>query len=489
MMQPQQRHCEGGAAWLGVIRHPSTGIRLPELFLPGILTAYKARGVPGELTLSFGRETAPESVIAAPPGTWEITRGHTGTSIREYMTLGDRAARRLGVAVEIEADHMILIGSQAASLRRIAGDHAPGHVSPEQLRRSLDYYRLCIDEAAATGLVGCFTIDASDLYWFGADRLKAAEVESQFQGRFPGQVGRDLLARYGRTWRLPAYGGGHVIVSLTHPQAMRLALKFHDSLQASAELYRYCRTKLGDRPFSWEIALDETARPTTPREALFYLVEWQSLGLPCHYLGPNIGFAKRLDYTGNMAALTRRVRQQDAIVRALAGGLLSIHSGDGTNPDTNKGAGTWAAIVAGCGGDCKFKVSDQYYELLMEHLAALPEGGPGRNLYENIFDAVEAYLRDEVATNGPLVTPLLRRQIIAYDRMLRRDPTHRRHPRAEFFRFNEYLSPNLRDADGRRPWREALLRFVRGDAAFRTRFNESVEALTLRMIDGLWLAA
>jgi len=362
---------------------------------------------------------------------------------------------------------MILTGAQTAALRRIAGVHAHARVSPEQLRESLDYYRLGIDEAAATGLVGCFTVDASDLYWLDADRLKADEVERQFAARFPGKAGLALLARYGRTWRLPAYGGGHVTVTVTPAHAMRLALKFHDSLQASGELYDYCRQQLGDRPFSWEIALDETARPTTSREALFYLTEWQALGLPCHYLGPNVGFAKRLDYTGDMAALTRRVRQQDAIVRGIAGGLLSIHSGDGANPDTDKGRGTWAAIVAGCGGNCKFKVSDQYYELLMEHLAALPPGSPGRQLYEGLFDAVETFLRDQVATNGPLVTPLLRRQIIAYDRMIRRDPAHRRDPRADFFRFNEYLSLNMRGAKGGRPWREALLRFVRSDAPFR----------------------
>ena len=153
-----------GPQWLGVTKHPSTGIRLPELFLPGILAALRRRDVPGELTLSFGRETAPESVINAPPGEWEITRGHTGTSIREYMSTAAREARRVGVPVEIEGDHLILIGSQAASLRRLAGQHAHEHVSAEQLRRSLDYYKLCLDEAADTGVVACFTIDASDLY-------------------------------------------------------------------------------------------------------------------------------------------------------------------------------------------------------------------------------------------------------------------------------------------------------------------------------------
>ena len=117
-----------GPQWLGVTRHASTGIRLPELFLPGILAALRRRDVPGELTLSFGRETAPESVINAPPGEWEITRGHTGTSIREYMSTAAREARRVGVPVEIEGDHLILIGSQAASLRRLAGQLSLIHI-------------------------------------------------------------------------------------------------------------------------------------------------------------------------------------------------------------------------------------------------------------------------------------------------------------------------------------------------------------------------
>ncbi|MEI6503390.1 MAG: tagaturonate epimerase family protein, partial [Armatimonadota bacterium] len=317
--------------------------------------------------------------------------------------------------------------------------------------------------------------------------LRAAEVERLFRQRL-GAKGKTLLARYGRTWLLPAHGGGLVQVTITQAHAMRLALKFHDSLHASAELYCYCREKLGERPFSWEIALDETAALTTPREALFYLLEWQALGFTCEYLGPNVGFAKRVDYTGSLAALARRVRQQDAIVRGLAAGLLSIHSGDGAHPYSGKGPGTYEAILAGCGGDCKFKISDIYYELLMEHLAALPSGSRGRKLFEAIFDAVEAYLREQVASGGPLVTPLLLRQIAEYDEGVRHNPDHRCHPRADFFRFNEFLSLNMRDEAGRRTFREGLLRFAREHDDFRAAFNEAVEALTLRMIDGLKLA-
>jgi tagaturonate epimerase len=477
-----------GAVWLGVVRHPSTGIRLPELFLPGILSALKRRNAAGTVSLSFGRETAPESVIHAPPGQWEITRGHTGTSIREYMTTAATAAEQAGVSVEVEADHLILIGSQASALRRLAGDHAYTRVSHEQLQRSLEYYRLCIDEAAATGVAACFTIDASDLYWEPAMTLTAPQVRRAFAERFAPEPAAALLSRYLKPFRQSAPGGMPVSVTISPTQAMRLALRFQDSLEASAQVYDCCRQRLGHEQFSWEIALDETAATTTPRESLFYLTEWRARGLPCHYLGPHIGFAKRVDYDGNLAQLELRVRQHHAIARGVAGALLSIHSGDGATPYSGKGEGVYEAISRGTGGAVKFKISDVYYELLLELMGSLPQGSAGYQLYLRTFDAVEEYLREQVRVQGPLVTPLLLRQFADYERDVAQGPAARRHPRTQFFRFNAFLSLNMRDADGSRPLREALLRYVRGDASFRDKLDREVEALTLRMVDGLGLA-
>jgi hypothetical protein len=474
-----------GNTWLGVVKHPSTGIRIPELLLPGILAAYRRREAAGELSLSFGRETAPERVIRAKPGAWEITRGHTGTSIKKYMTMGAREAEKAGVTVEIEADHLIIIGSQAAALQRIAGHHVESHISPEELETSLDYYRMCIDEAAEVGVMGCLTIDASDLFWLEADRLSSSRVRKLFAQRYSPAGARKLLGRYRDRFRFRAPGGKRVRVTITELQAMRLALKFQDSLDASAELYRYCRGRLGHGRFSVEIALDETARVTSPRETLFYLTEWKAMRLPCHYVGPNVGFAKRVDYTGDLATLERRVRQQHAIAQGVCGALLSIHSGEGSTPYSGKGKGSYEALLAGTGGDLKFKISDVYYELLMEMLAALPARSEGRRLYERIFDGVLALLRDEVRSQGPLVTPLLVQQLEDHDRRIKRDPGSRYDPRAQFFRFNAYLALNMRDDRGRRCFRDALVRYVKGDRAFRAKLDQEVEALTLRMIDGL----
>ncbi|RLE96617.1 MAG: hypothetical protein DRJ96_06095, partial [Thermoprotei archaeon] len=107
--------------YLGPLPHPAVGIRIPEVLLEGILEAYKLRNTAGGLMLSYGRETAPEWVIDAPPGEYEITMGHTGTSIRRYLTLGAEAARRKGVIVEMEADHLTITTSSARAVKRISG--------------------------------------------------------------------------------------------------------------------------------------------------------------------------------------------------------------------------------------------------------------------------------------------------------------------------------------------------------------------------------
>ncbi len=474
-----------GPTCLGVVRHPAIGIRIPELFLPGILSAYRERNTAGGLMLSFGRETAPEAVINAPPGTWEITRGHTGTSIRKYQTMGAQEAEKAGVTVEIEADHLIIIGSATAAVQRIAGYHAESHISEEELQKSLEYNMAAIDEAADVGVVGCFTTDTSDLFWLEADDLSAAQVRKLFAERFEAADRRKILRRYRRPRRFKAPGGKSVSVTISEVQAMRLALKFQKSLEINARIYEYCREKLGDRPFSFELSLDETADMTSPRDTLFYLTEWKAMGLPCHYFAPNIGFGKRADFRGDMGELETRVRQHHAIAQAVSRALLSIHSGSGTTPYSGKGKGTYQAILAGTGGDVKYKISGVYFELLMEMIAALPARSEGRRLYNRIFDEVLKLLRREVRQGGPLAQPLLISQLEKYDRAIKRNPKKKRDPRAHFFRFNSYLALNMRDERGRRYFRDALVELIEGDADLRERFDAEVAALTLRLIDGL----
>ena len=142
-------------------------------------------------------------------------------------------------------------------------------------------------------------------------------------------------------------------------------------------------------------------------------------------------------------------------------------------------------MLAGAGGSVKYKISGVYFELLMELLAAQSAESEGRKIYDRIFDAVLQLTRDEVAQGGPLAQPLLIRQLEEYDRQIAHDPKMKRDPRADFFRFTSYLALNMRDENGKRYFREALVEFVQSDEAFRATHDHEVEALTLRLIDGL----
>jgi len=469
-----------GPRYLGPIRHPAIGIRIPEIFLAGILRAYRRGNVAGGLMLSFGRETAPESVIEATPGSFEITRGHTGTSIRKYITMGAEAALREGVAVELEADHIMVISSSARAVKRIAGVHeAETGTSEEEFKKSMQYNSLAIDEALSTGLVNCFTVDTSDLFDDAAKSREGAQLRLEFEGV---RMSDDLMSRYSdRTFDFAGREG--FSLKFTETEVMRLALRYGRSIDVGGQIYNYIVERIG-RPFGFEISLDEAKEETKEKDLLFYLNEWKSSGRHVDFVAPNIGFKKRTDFHGDLRRLERRVARLSEISRSF-GALLSIHSGSGTTPYSGKGRGTYGALLRGSGGNLKYKISGVYYELLLQVLASTPPRSKERRLYNQIFDAVLEYLKEQVSKGRPLSSQLLGRQLSAYERGVREGRAERRDPRAVFFRFNSYLALALRDGKGRRYLREGLVGLYGRDPSIRRKVDVETERLTTRLLDGL----
>ena len=470
--------------YLGPIPHPAVGIRIPEILLTGVLRAYRRRNVAGGLMLSFGRETAPENVINAPPGEYEITMGHTGTSIKKYMTMGAEAAAREGVIVEIEADHLIIVGSSAKAVKRIAGIHEETRISPEELERSIAFNKAEIDEAVSTGVVNTFTTDTSDLIDLRVEAWGDDVVKERFGKSFSAQERKGLYARYlGPEFFFPGRCGKNYKYRLTRTKLMRLALKFKDSIRINREIYDYIKERMGT-PFGFEISLDETAERTREEELLFYLNEWKASGAHAEFVAPNVGFKKRMDFRGDLKELEDRVARQAAIARSF-GALLSIHSGSGTSPHSGKGRGTYRTLLNATGGDLKYKISGVYMELLLEMLASFPPHSKERELYNNIFDGVYSYLCGELESRGVLASALLKKQMERYEKEVARGTRESRDPRAAFFRFNSFLALNLRDAKGRRHFRDELVALYQGDSRFRELVDREVEKLTLRLVDGL----
>jgi hypothetical protein len=475
---------KGGTRYLGPIPHPYTGIRIPEILLKGILKSYKKHRVVGGLGLSFGRETAPEQVINAPPSKYEITQGHTGTSIKKYLTRGSKAASKAKILVEMEADHLIIVASSAKAVKRIAGVYEESKLSPEQLEKSIAYNKVEVDEAISTGCINAFTIDASDLFDQAVEKLNEKEIKEKFKRMFSEKEREEIVSRYLER-EFSFYGVRNQChkYKLDKLEVMKLSLKFKESIRVTKEIYEYIKNKMKES-FGFEISLDETYEKTREEELLFYLNEWKLGGGTLDFVAPNIGFKKRKDFRRSLDELEERVEKLAAIAKAYKT-LLSIHSGSGTTPYSGKGRRTYKALSEATGGKLKYKISGVYIELVFEILASFPTGSAERRLYERIFDEVYSYLLDQVEKKGKLTSKLLRDQLKGYKKAVEERKSKLRDSRASFFRFNSYLALNFRDKKGRRYFRDKIVGLYRTNKGFREGVDREVEKLTSRLIKGL----
>ena len=466
--------------YLGVIHHPAIGIRLPQVFLKGILWAFKLRRTAGTLMLSYGRETAPEYVINAPPGKYEITRGHTGTSIREYLSLASKYALQEGVTVELEADHVTVSVSSVTAVKRISGVKAEYEISDEDVEKALKYIEDEVDEAVSTGAVRFYTIDTCELIRYEADKMSQNEVASKFEEL---EDWKEILRRYdGRRFTIVGESGRSYSFRFGRDDIKRVAVKYMRSIEVAEKVYRIFREKT-PWEFGVEIAFDETPHITDPKEMLFYLNELWERGIPVDYIAPNVGFEKKRDYRGSLSELYNRVEVMSAIARRY-GALLSFHSGSGSSPWTGKGPGVYETLLQATGKKLKYKVSGVYFELLMEILASQPSGSKARRLFEDIYGAVLEYVRKEVSSRGALYSDVLEKQLEEYEELVKRtgDPYI---TWADVFRYYSFLALNLRDKSGDRIYRRRLIELYEEDEALRNVINREVAELTLRLIEGL----
>ncbi|MFO8057726.1 MAG: tagaturonate epimerase family protein [bacterium] len=467
-----------GANLLGRTHHPALGIRIPEMFLPGVLASLDKHNCAAGFMLSFGRETAPESIIQAPPGRYEITLGHTGTSIRKYLIHGSRAARNAGVPVEMEADHLIITESSAMAVKRIEGVKTPRLVGPAALEKSIRYNQKALDEAIYTGVVRAFTTDTSDLFDEEIEKKKGSPLTKAFKNAFSKEEQDRLLKTYVGRFRFKAADGKPVRIELTKERLMMTALKFKKSIEINARIYEDIRKRM-KHPFSFEVSMDETENPTPAAQLYFYLAEWKHLGHDCDFVAPNIGFKKREDYTDNLTTLRNRVRSLHAIAQNF-GALLSFHSGSGSSPYSGKGQDVYPVLLECTGKRLKYKISGIYFELLMEILAGHKKGTDARILYELIHKEVMDFLRGQIENQGQLDSRILRKQVSVYD-----SAKQMFDPRADAFRYHSFLALNFRDQKGRRYFRDRLIRLYNEDFKLKKQIDQEMEALTSRLIEGL----
>ncbi len=442
----------------------ATGIRIPEIIARPILEVHKDLGTLPTLMLSYHRETGTSEVIESG----ELLRGHTGTSIRDYITRSLEESESLGIVLQIEADHVSISPSPERAIKRITGGGWEG-VSEAEAQESLSYISRELDEARDAGGVDVVSIDATEL----VDLSQASGAVEPFEALDRGERLR-LEKAYARRVRA-SFNGFSFELSIEPGRLAELYSMYRRSIEYTLRIYRLALEKL-ERPFGVEIVLDELPFETSPEELHFVLSELERFGVRVDYVAPNIGFSKREDYTGDLRALEERLLRLAAVAR-MHGALLSIHSGSGAHPYSDKGPGVWDVFREALGGRVKYKVSGVYVQLLLEVMHKFPEGSEPRRLYDEIYDSVIEAVERYVSSKTGLYSEELEQMLREY-----RASGRARDPRASVFRHYFFLFQALRDDRGRRYLRERLVDLYNRSGELRREYEKEAKRLTARML-------
>jgi hypothetical protein len=145
-----------------------------------------------------------------------------------------------------------------------------------------------------------------------------------------------------------------------------LSQRYDTAIDAAVELFNYIVSIKNGEAFDFEFSLDEGPGITEPEELRYALERLTKKNVTVHFIAPNVGFEKRLDYRkpDGMPGLESRVREMSKIA-AQYGALLDFHSGSDKSPQT------YQTVSRACGGKLKLKVSGKLQLILSEVLADL----------------------------------------------------------------------------------------------------------------------
>ncbi len=122
---------------------------------------------------------------------------------------------------------------------------------------------------------------------------------------------------------------GEFSLTIALEDLLRAAAKYGHAVAHTVHMYRHLAGVMQDRPYEFEMSVDETETITTLAEHVYIASELKRLGIRCVSLAPRyVGrFEKGADYIGDLAVFERSFAQHLAVSQAFGPYKLSLHSG------------------------------------------------------------------------------------------------------------------------------------------------------------------
>ena len=186
-----------------------------------------------------------------------------------------------------------------------------------------------IRNTVAVGFNG-FTLDPSDHINNEADTMSAALLDTAFVELFnTPEAAEDMLREYtGKN--LTAKGNGRTLrLTISEEELKRLAVKYLAAIRHTIHGYGLIKELMGEKPFDFEMSVDETETPTTPAAHFIIANELKKAGVHLTAMAPRfVGeFQKAIDYIGDLDEFRSQLRDHVVLAEHFGPYKISVHSG------------------------------------------------------------------------------------------------------------------------------------------------------------------
>lgn len=121
----------------------------------------------------------------------------------------------------------------------------------------------------------------------------------------------------------------NLVLIFAEPTLLKAMAKYGNAIWHVAAMYHHLKKVSGNRPFEFEVSVDETEQPTSHAEHAYISSELKRLGVEWVSLAPRFigSFEKGVDYIGDVKAFETDIAGHAAIARLFGPYKLSLHSG------------------------------------------------------------------------------------------------------------------------------------------------------------------